>query len=126
MDSSELVETLRHARVPDGLYDIPGVHDIVVAPDAYYFLRSESGSWVVGVRERSRDSVLGRFTTEDEACHYLYARLTERPLPAPDAAERIEEVLAQREEIQRRAWEAFERAPREHQSPDPDEERPLR
>ncbi|MGQ0773104.1 MAG: hypothetical protein ACT4NY_01575 [Pseudonocardiales bacterium] len=31
--------------------------------------------------------------------------------PAPDAAERIEDVLAQREEIQRHAWEAFNRAP---------------
>lgn len=35
---------------------------------------------------------------------HLYARLTERPSPATDAAERIEEVLSQREEIQRRAW----------------------
>lgn len=111
MDSSELVEILRRDQVPDALYDIPGVHDIVVQPDAYYFLRPESGVWVVGVRERSRDSVVGRFTTEDEACHYLYARLTERPSPAPDAAERIEEVLAHREEIQRSAWEAFNRAP---------------
>lgn len=48
MDSSEFVETVRRAQVPDALYDIPGVHDIVVQPDAYYFLRPESGSWVVG------------------------------------------------------------------------------
>lgn len=111
MDRNELVDILRFAQVPDGLYDIPGVHDIVVQPDAYYFLRPESGAWVVGVRERSLDSVAGRFTSEDEACRYLYARLTERPSPAPDAAERLEQVLAHREEIQRSAWEAFHRAP---------------
>jgi hypothetical protein len=110
MDRSELVASLRRAAVPDALYDIPGVHDIQVQPDAYYFLRPESGTWVVGVRERSADSVLGRFATEDEACRDLYTRLSELPAPRPDAAERIAEVLAERDEIQRRAWEAFDRA----------------
>ena len=64
MDRSELVTTLRCTPVPDAL-----------------------------MRQRSPERVLGRCTTEDEACDPVHARLTELPPPAPDAAERIAEVL---------------------------------
>jgi hypothetical protein len=57
------------------------------------------------------------FTTEDEACDYVHARLTELPPPAPDAAERIAEILADRDEIQRDAKEAPHRALREDGAP---------
>lgn len=124
MDCRELVNVLRRERVPDALYDIPGVHDITVQPDAYYVLRPEQDHWTVGLRERSRERVLCRFSTEDEACRYLHARLTERPRPAPGAAQRVAEVLADREEIQRDAWEAFHRAPRENEPPGRDAEPP--
>lgn len=111
MDSRELVSTLRRERVPDALYDIPGIHDITVQPDAYYVLRPEQDHWVVGIRERSEERGMRRFSTEDEACRYLYTRLTERPRPVPGGEQRIAEVLADREEIQRDAWEAFRRDP---------------
>lgn len=119
MNRHELVQSLRDARIPDALYDIPGVHDIPMRPDSYYFLRYEADSWVVGVSDRGEDSVMARFTTEDAACRYLGDRLRELPSTAsPDAAERIAEVLAHRDEIQRQAWTAFERALREHRGCD--------
>lgn len=85
MNRSELVEILHRARISETLYDIPGVHDITVQPDAYYFLRPESGAWIVGLREHSRDSLTAHFPTEDEACRYLYDRLIELPAPVTGA-----------------------------------------
>ena len=85
MNRSELVETLHRARISAALYDIPGVQELTVQPDAYYFLHPESDAWIVGVRERSRDSVTAHFPTEDEACRYLYDRLTELPAPVTGA-----------------------------------------
>ena len=115
MNRHELVRTLRDARIPDALYDIPGVHDIPMRPDSYYYLRLEAGDWVVGVADRAENSELRRFTAEDAACRYLYDRLRELPSEAaPDAAERIAETIAQRDEIQRQAWAAFDRALRDH------------
>jgi hypothetical protein len=125
MDRNELVETLRRSRVPDALYDIPGVHDISIQPDAYYFLRPEPDGWVVGLRERSQDSLMRWFRTEDEACHFLHERLLELPPSVPGGAERIEEALARGDEIQRKAWEDFERARRDSESPGKDEEPPA-
>ncbi|MGY0059937.1 hypothetical protein ACWY4P_25900 [Streptomyces sp. LZ34] len=120
MDRRELVRALREDRVPDALYDIPGVHDIPVQPDAYYFLRPATGGWVVGLRERSQDRDTRWFRSEDAACRDLRAKLT--PLPpaggsegAPPSGGRgtVEDVLAHSEEIRRRAWRDFERALRE-------------
>ena len=121
MDRRELVETLHRARVPDALYHIPGFHEITVQPDAYYVLRPEQDAWLVGLRERSRERLMGRFRTEDEACRYLYDRLSELPAPAQDANERIAEVLADREKIQRDAWEDFQRALPEAGAPEDDQ-----
>lgn len=120
MNREELVQALRRARVPDALYDIPGVRNIRMKPDAYYFLRTEAGGWVVGLSERGRDSVMARFSSEDEACRDLYARLTTTSSSSPpDAKHRVEEVLSRREEIQRRAWDAFGRAPSRRPDPPP-------
>lgn len=110
MDRAELVEALRRARVPDALYDIPGVHDLAIQPDAWFFLRLEADTWVVGHRERGQDSVLGRFPCEPEACDFLYTTLIrEAPAGAPGGADRVRDVLAHRAEIQQDAWRAFER-----------------
>lgn len=110
MDRAELVEALRRAQVPDALYEIPDVHDIMIQPDAYFFLRPDADGWVVGHRERDHDSVLGRFPGEPEACDFLYATLIrEVPSGAPGGADRVRDVLAHRAEIQRDAWRAFER-----------------
>jgi hypothetical protein len=110
MHRAELVEALRRAQVPDALYDIPGVHDVPLEPDASFFLRPEAEEWVVGHRERGRDSVLDRFATESEACDFLYATLIrEAPTGAPGGADRVRDVFAHRAEIQQEAWRAFER-----------------
>ncbi|MES4907044.1 MULTISPECIES: hypothetical protein [unclassified Streptomyces] len=113
MDRRELVRALREERVPDALYDIPGVHDIPVQPDAYYFLRPATGGWVVGLRERSQDRDTSWFRSEDAACRDLRAKLIPPPAPLPPGGEGMEDVLAHSEEIQRQAWHDVERALRE-------------
>ncbi|MEU7243011.1 hypothetical protein ACI2L4_35905 [Streptomyces sparsogenes] len=118
MDRRELVRALRADRVPDALYDIPGVHDIPVQPDAYYFLRPARDGWEVGLRERSRDRDTSWFGTEDAACRELRAKLTALPPPPGGGRERVEDVLAHGEEIRRSAWRDFERALRERGAQD--------
>ncbi|MDT0548072.1 MULTISPECIES: hypothetical protein [Streptomyces] len=115
MDRRELVRTLRADGIPDALYDIPGVHDIPVQPDAYYFLRPAAGGWTVGLRERSRDRDTRWFSSEDAACRELRAKLSASPAPSPAGGEAVEDVLAESEEIRRRAWQDFERALRERE-----------
>ncbi|MEU2208348.1 hypothetical protein [Streptomyces hygroscopicus] len=114
MDRAELLRTLRDERVPEALYDLPGVRDIQVQPDAYYFLRpAPDGGWETGLRERSRDRDTSRFATEDEACRDLLAKLRARPRPPEGRAGTVEEYLARGEELRRRAREEVERALRE-------------
>ncbi len=121
VDRWELIGVLQEDQVPDALYDIPGVHDIPVQPDAYYFLRpAPEGGWTTGLRERSADRDMNRFATEDEACRDLLAKLRARPRPPDGGGESVEELLAEGEEIRRQAWEEVERALRERR---PDEER---
>ncbi|MFF9408627.1 hypothetical protein ACF1B0_24355 [Streptomyces anandii] len=109
MDRAELVERLRGAGVPDAWYEIPGVHDLVAAPDAHYFLRQESdGGWTVGLRERAVDRDVRRFAAEAEACAYLHARITRTPDPPPGPAQSLEALLADAGEARRRAWQDFE------------------
>ncbi|MEU6769693.1 hypothetical protein [Streptomyces sp. NPDC046759] len=107
MDSEELVERLRESGIPEAFYEIAGVHDVPVQPDAFYFLRREADAWAVGLRQRSQDSVIRRFPTEAEACEYLYDTLVQLPAPSSKAAEPLEKLLADPDEIQRQAWADF-------------------
>ncbi|MEV5952649.1 hypothetical protein AB0M11_02520 [Streptomyces sp. NPDC051987] len=110
MDRAELVDRLRAADVPEAFYDIDGVHAVPVQPDAYFFLRQEAAAaWTVGLRQRSQDSVLRRFGTEADACAYLYDKLTRSTPPPTAAAEPLDDLLANAEEIQRQAWEDYHR-----------------
>lgn len=109
MDSAELVERLREADVPDAFYDIPGVHEVSAGPDAQYFLRREADAWTVGVRQRSQDSVVRRFSTEAGACAHLYDTLVRSLARPPGAAQPLDELLADTEQIQRQAWADFRR-----------------
>ncbi|ASQ95837.1 hypothetical protein [Streptomyces sp. 11-1-2] len=121
MDRTELVTTLRDEQVPDALYDIPGVQDIPVQPDAYYYLRpAADGGWETGLRERSLDRDISRFATEDEACRDLLEKLRARPRPPEGGGESVDELLAQGEDLRRWAREEVERALRERP---PDETR---
>ncbi|MFD7874220.1 hypothetical protein ACFV5G_08880 [Streptomyces sp. NPDC059766] len=109
MDRADLVARLREAGVPDAFYDIPGVHEVSVQPDAFYFLEREADAWAVGLRQRSRDSVMERFATEAQACAYLYDALLRALAPPPGPAESLDELLADPEEIQRQAWADYDR-----------------
>ncbi|MCC5474878.1 hypothetical protein [Streptomyces barringtoniae] len=109
MDSAELAGRLRGAGVPEAFYEIAGVHDVPVQLDAYYFLRREAGAWTVGLRQRSQDSDIRRFDTEAEACEYLYDTLVRVSSRPSGAAEPLEELLADADEIQRQAWADFHR-----------------
>src|SRR4051812_18614124 len=121
MDRDELINLLHHTPVPEAYYDIPGVHTPRMRPDAFYFLRRESDTWVVGVCDRAQDIVLSRFDTEDGACQFLYDTLLRSySPPSPDAPQHMVQVLRDRDEIQRKAWEAFERARRGDDGPRPD------
>ncbi|MFF4243695.1 hypothetical protein ACFYY2_04400 [Streptomyces sp. NPDC001822] len=110
MNRTELAERLRREGVPDALYEIPGVHGVPFQLDAYYVLRREADAWPVLMRQRGEESVIERFGTEAEACGYLYATLTDVPPPVPGGAERVDRLLADADEIQRRAEEDFEQA----------------
>lgn len=111
MNTAELTERLRREGVPDALYEIPGVHAVPVQLDAYYVLRQEEDAWPVLLRQRGTDEVIARFGTEAEACRYLYDALTDVPPPVPGGPERVDRLLADADEIQRRAEEDFEQAP---------------
>ncbi|MEV3933307.1 hypothetical protein [Streptomyces sp. NPDC053728] len=111
MNRTELTEHLRREGVPDALYEIPGVHPVALQLDAYYVLRPEGDAWPVLMRQRGQEEVITRFATEAEACRYLYDTLTGAPPPVPGGPERIDRLLADADEIQRRAEEDFERAP---------------
>jgi len=110
MDRMELVSALTRVGAPDSAYEVPGFHELPRArPEDYYYLRSERGAWVVGAHERGQDRVYRSFDHEDQACRYLYGRLTGAAGPQEDS-DQVEAILANSEEIQRHAWEQFRRA----------------
>ncbi|WP_127361588.1 hypothetical protein [Actinacidiphila soli] len=113
MDRRELCEALVSAGVPDGLYEIPGFHEFELKPVDFMYLRQEGDAWVVGSFERGLYRTMKRFDSEDAASRFLYKWLTDRgPGPGPDTAEEMEAILRDREEIQRAAREAYDRARR--------------
>lgn len=114
MDRVELEAALRSAGVPEAEYLIPGVsRPCGLRLDAYYVLRAEDEGYLVTLYERGVETPLAGFPTEDQACRYLYDLLGRRPSPPPDSAEIIAELMAHRDEIQRRAREEYDRARRQ-------------
>lgn len=82
MDREELVEQLREDGVPDALYVIPGVQEAGARADAHFVLEpGPDGGWTVCLRERTGDTDVRHFRTEDEACRDLRSRLTAMPPP---------------------------------------------
>lgn len=113
MDHHQLCEALSAAGVPAGLYEIadcPGAPG-GPRPEDRLYLEEQASEWVVGVQQRGVRTVLERFPDEDQACHSLYAKLTDRgPPPSPLTPEEAEELLHDSEGIQRRAREQLARA----------------
>ncbi|GLY63617.1 hypothetical protein [Amycolatopsis taiwanensis] len=115
MNRVELEEALRRAGVPEAEYLIPGVsRPCELRLDAYYVLRAEDDGYLITLYERGVERPLARFRTEDRACRHLYDLLSRRPSPPPDSAEIIADLMAHRDEIQRRAREQYDRARRNH------------
>ncbi|HEX6471197.1 MAG TPA: hypothetical protein VF069_19005 [Streptosporangiaceae bacterium] len=85
MNRTELRDRLRDLGVPDGMYELTGMQSGSRSDLSFPFLEERSGEWVVGVEERGRRGVVRRFSTEDEACRFLYDRLA-REVTAPPAA----------------------------------------
>ena len=109
MDRIELDAALRRAGVAAYAYEIQGEHEPTGYPMEFYFLRQQADGWVVGVYERGQYRVMVSFAQEDEACRYLYARLTDKgPEPTPLTPQETEGILRDIEERQRAAGENFE------------------
>jgi hypothetical protein len=109
MDRVELDAALRRVGVSEYAYEIQGVHEPTGYPMEFYFLQQQAGSWVVGVYERGQYRVMVSFAQEDEACRYLYARLTNKePEPTQLTPEGTEGILRAIEERQRTTGENFE------------------
>lgn len=77
----------------------------------HLYLDPQGAGWVVGSHERGQDHPLRRFASQPAALRFLYSRLTPRgPGPQPGVAQRMARISADQDEIQRDAWERFERA----------------
>jgi hypothetical protein len=87
MNRAEMREALRRAGVPEGLYEVAGLHGASPPRDDFDFLEERDGEWVVGAVERGRRGVVARFHSEDEACRFFYDRLVRMWTPHPPAPE---------------------------------------
>ncbi|WP_327290531.1 hypothetical protein [Streptomyces sp. NBC_01198] len=112
MNRAQVAARLAREGAPDALYDIPGVHPVPIQLDAFYVLLPDpGGGWLVVLRQRGQDAVLGRYATEAAACARLYDLVTELPAPPPGGAERVARLLADSAKIQRQAWQDYDDAP---------------
>jgi hypothetical protein len=93
------------------MYELPGVHEPAGYSQDFYFVRHEDGEWAAGIYERGQYKVIERFADEDAACRYVYRKLTDK-LPEANAlsTDEARQISDDSDEIQRRAWESFERA----------------
>jgi hypothetical protein len=67
---------LRRAGIPDALYALPAVHEPKPGLESYYFLATpKSGQVEVGVFERGERRVGRSFTSDDQACRWMYDEL---------------------------------------------------
>lgn len=87
MDRRALRRRLVAAGVPDGIYEIAGVHEPVPPSPDFVFLRpagrGRARRWEVGVYERGIHTVGQRFESEDEGCRWLLDLLTGGPWTGP-------------------------------------------
>jgi hypothetical protein len=74
MTLQELEHKLVAVAVPKDAYCLSGG-----VPNETYCIERTADSWNVYYSERGSRSELRRFSSEDDACKYLYALLTKRP-----------------------------------------------
>ncbi|HET6500592.1 MAG TPA: hypothetical protein VFG87_07495 [Amycolatopsis sp.] len=117
MNRIELDEALRLAGVPESEYLIVGIpRRPGPLQDTYYVLHEVDDGCLVTLTERGAEEPVARFPTEDDACRFLYDHLARRaPEPSPGSDEIIAELTEHRDEIQRRAWEQYDQARRDHE-----------
>jgi hypothetical protein len=102
-------------------YEIEGVHEPAWLPDAFPYLREESGRWVVGISERGTYTPIRDFAEEDAACRFfssLMETATPPPPPAALAREETTTLLGRMERWRRTAWAEYRRARRRRRSND--------
>ncbi len=79
MDRRELRRQLVEAGVPDGVYQIAGVHQPAPPPPDFLYLRptgrGRSRRWEGGVYERGAYQAGAWFGSEDEACRWMLSLL---------------------------------------------------
>jgi hypothetical protein len=112
MDRTELRERLRRLGIPDGMYELTGVQPGTRSDLSFPFLEERSGEWIVGVEERGKRGTIRSFTTEDEACRFLYDRMKRQvtaPPPAPESPQDEERGRRVTEELVRRLKDASRR-----------------
>lgn len=86
---------LDQAKVPRGLYVLPGQpRPGGEADSTYYIIAKEADRYSGGVVEFAQGRIGGRFTTEDEACRWLYGQLVVRERPARPLDARAEQAAA--------------------------------
>lgn len=119
MDRHELEAALSRAGLRE--YVIEGVHEPAWLPDAYPYLRKESGRWVVGICERGTCTPIRDFDTEDAACRF-FRSLMKTATPPPPPTELTDEeaptLLERMERWRRGAWAEYRRARRMRRSGD--------
>jgi hypothetical protein len=108
MNRQELKARLDEASVSESDYIIEGVDRSVRGlTEGGILLACRDNHWVVSVEERGVSTVDGVFTTEDEACEYVYRELTVHlpigpPLTPGDVARA--EDLARKRVSEHRQW----------------------
>jgi hypothetical protein len=80
VDRRELDATLSRAGLRE--YQIEGVHEPSWLPEAFPYLREESGRWAVGICERGTYTPIRDFGDEDAACRF-FRSLMEAATPPP-------------------------------------------
>ena len=108
MNRQELKARLDEAGVPEREYTIEGVDRSVRGMvEGGIVLVHQDDRWVVSVEERGRSDIDRVFTTEGDACEYVYRKLTERrpigPPLTPDEIARAES-LAEKQIAEHRRW----------------------
>ena len=84
LNRQQLKTRLDEEGVPERNYIIEGADRSVKGlVDGGLVLDYQDGHWVVSVEERGQSEIDREFTTEDEACDYLFQQLTDRPPLGP-------------------------------------------
>jgi hypothetical protein len=117
LNRQQLKTRLDEEGVPERNYIIEGVDRSVRGlAEGGLVLDYHDAHWVVSVVERGQSEIDREFTTEDEACDYLFQQLTYRPPMGPPLTA---DEIARAESLEREQLAEHQRWVEEHRQ-DPD------